>query len=390
MAIFSLNQLQTLIEQPQGRCVSLFFPTVKAGAETRQNPIRFSNMMSLAVEKLEAAGMRRPDAERILEPAFNLDKTEFWQYQGNGLAIFVAENFFRYYRLPLELEELAVVGDRFHVKPLLPLLMHDGRFYILALSQNQVRLFQATRDRVLEVNLNHLEEVPQSLADALKYEDPEREVQYHSSGGAGPSFTQGHPIFHGQGVGTTDNKNEIKRFFDQLDRGLLQFLDNERVPLVLAGVDYLLPIYRAANTHPYLVLEDCPLGNPEILKPEEIHQQAWTVVKPHFQQEQKDAARAYAELSANAPQQVSDNLEEVVKAARYKRIDTLFVERDRHFWGQFQAEENAVIQHDSQQEGDEDLLDLAAVDTLLNSGLVYVVPGEAIPADAPVAAAFRY
>jgi len=38
-----------------------------------------------------------------------------------------------------------VVSDRFHLKPLLPLLTGDGRFYILALSQNQVRLLQGTR-----------------------------------------------------------------------------------------------------------------------------------------------------------------------------------------------------------------------------------------------------
>jgi hypothetical protein len=36
-------------------------------------------------------------------------------------------------------------SDRFHLKPLLPLLTGDGRFYILALSQNQVRLLQGTR-----------------------------------------------------------------------------------------------------------------------------------------------------------------------------------------------------------------------------------------------------
>jgi hypothetical protein len=38
-----------------------------------------------------------------------------------------------------------VVTDRFHIKPLLPLLSGDGRFYVLALSQSEVRLLQGTR-----------------------------------------------------------------------------------------------------------------------------------------------------------------------------------------------------------------------------------------------------
>jgi len=48
------------------------------------------------------------------------------------------------YRLPLEFESLVVVGDRVHLKPLLSLFFGDRYFYLLALSQNQVRFFQAT------------------------------------------------------------------------------------------------------------------------------------------------------------------------------------------------------------------------------------------------------
>ena len=49
----------------------------------------------------------------------------------------MAEGFFRYYQLPLSLEELTVVTSRFHLKPLLALFNEDGQYYILALSQGQ-------------------------------------------------------------------------------------------------------------------------------------------------------------------------------------------------------------------------------------------------------------
>jgi len=42
----------------------------------------------------------------------------------------VASDLFRYYRLSLLFEELVVVTDRFHLKPLLPLLSGDERFMV--------------------------------------------------------------------------------------------------------------------------------------------------------------------------------------------------------------------------------------------------------------------
>jgi hypothetical protein len=43
------------------------------------------------------------------------------------------------YQLPIPLPDVAVVGWRFHLKPL---LLKDELFYILARSQNEVRLLQ--------------------------------------------------------------------------------------------------------------------------------------------------------------------------------------------------------------------------------------------------------
>jgi hypothetical protein len=50
---------------------------------------------------------------------------------------------------------LVIVSERFHVKPLLPLLSGDGRFYVLALSQNEIRLLQGTRYSVEQVDYLH-------------------------------------------------------------------------------------------------------------------------------------------------------------------------------------------------------------------------------------------
>ena len=60
-----------------------------------------------------------------------------------------------------------MVNRSFQIRPLLPLLGGDGQYYVLALSQDHVRLFEGTREGVCEVDVDA---VPQGLAEALKYD----------------------------------------------------------------------------------------------------------------------------------------------------------------------------------------------------------------------------
>lgn len=390
MALLSKEELKTLVEQSQEGCVSIFLPT-HTGPEIEQDPIRFKNLMKEAEESLVEQGMRHADAVEMLKSAYELDRPEFWRHQNSGLALFIAPNFLRYYRLPIEFEELMVSGDRFHVKPLMPLLTGDGKFYILALNQKNVRLLEGTRDFIREYNLNSLEEVPQSLSEAvLQFEDSENQTQFETVRAASPSGPPGSSpgTLHGRGV-DEDKKSKMLQFFSSIDSGVREFFQDDTAPLVLVGVDELLPIYRQANSYPYLSKENVS-REPKLMKPEELHEQAWTVVSPYFQQARKDAAERYREFSGNSPDLASHDLQEIVKAAYYQRIDTLFVAIDRHQWGTFDLQNNAVQLHDSEQPGSEDLLDFAALHAMLNGGTVYAVAPDRVPSSASVAAIFRY
>ena len=93
----------------------------------------------------------------MLEPASKfLQDSNFWQHQSDGLAIFISSNRVHRYRLPLNFEEFVTVINHFHIKPLLPLFTGDGQFYILALSQNYIRLLNGTRYSVSEVDIRQV------------------------------------------------------------------------------------------------------------------------------------------------------------------------------------------------------------------------------------------
>lgn len=384
MNLIPNSELRTLVERREGPSVSIFLPTHPAGAEIQQDPIRLKNLLGEAEEHLIGSGLRAPEASRLLEPAQELLGDDFfWQHQSAGLAIFLSSEVFRTYRPPLNFEELVVVADRFHIKPLLPLLSGDGRFYILALSQNEVRLFQGTRYNVSEVEL---ENVPESLAEALRYDDPEKQLQFHTQT-PGRGGDRG-AIFHGHGVVTDDGKRDILRFFQQIDKGLQQELfQDERAPLVLAGVEYLFPIYKEANTYGYLLGEGVE-GNPEALSAKELHEQAWAIAQPYFQQARQEAVAQYKDL--RDAEQASKDIREIVPAAHYGRVDTLFVAIGLQQWGAFDPGTNTIHLHEEAEPGNEDVLDSAAVQTLLHGGTVYAMKPEKMPDGVPLAAVFRY
>ncbi|MFN6474987.1 hypothetical protein [Nostoc sp. DedQUE07] len=390
MQLISKEEIKTLIEQPKGNCVSIYMPTHPAGPEVRQDPIRFKNLVREAEARLIDAGLEQEEAIALLEKSQEIDTQEFWEQMGEqGLAIFISENIFRYYPLPIDFQELVVVTDRFHIKPLLPILNGNGRFYILALSQQDVRFFEGTRYRVKEVEVENL---PKSLDEALQRDDTAKEGQFRiatSKGGTSNTFSQP-GTFHGQGSPDRDRRQEdILQFFQIVDRALYEKLKLQKAPLVLAGVEYLLPVYRQANTYQHL-MDEAITGNPEILSAQELHNQAWPIVEADFQKSQQAVLDQFHELFGGDTGKASNNLQEVISAAYYQRVDSLLVAVGQQQWGLFDPTSETVYLHPEKEAGDEDLLDFVAAHTLLNGGTVYAVPFEEIPYSTAVAAIYRY
>lgn len=385
MAILSRSEIEILVNQTDRPLVSIFMPTQRVGAEMQQNPIRLKNLVGQAEAELIGYGLRAPQARSLLEPARALvDDGLFWQEQSDGLALLLSPDFFRAYRLPLNFEELVVVADHFHLKPLLPLLSEDGHFYVLALSQNEVRLWQATRYHISEVDLKNM---PTSLAEALKYDDPEKQLQFHTASDSPRNPGDRQAIFHGHGVGSDDEKKNIWRFLQIIDHGLQAVLQHKSEPLLLACVDYLRPIFQEVNSYPHL-LDQSITGNPKLLSPASLHKQAWSIVQPHFQQARRQATAQYQQLAKSG--RASHDLREILPAAHYGRVDTLFVAVNRQQWGNFEPDTNTINLYGAAKPGADDLLDVAAMQTLLHGGTVYAVEPNQVPDNTPIAAIFRY
>jgi len=383
MDFLAKTELQQLIRTVGGPCISVFMPTHRAGVQTLQDPIRLKNLLREADQSLQATGLRSSESRELLEPVRALvEDYDFWQHQSDGLAIFRSRELFRLYRVPLQFPEICTVAVRFHLKPLLSLFAFDGHFYVLALSQNQVRVFQATRYSISELDLKGM---PTSLAEALQNRLPERQVQSHTAAPCHGAHRAA--IFHGHGGGDEDRKEMLPAYFRRVDQGIRDLLAQDRAPTILATVDYLYPIYRQANSNPEL-LEDWISGNPDNLAPAELHDKALAVALPHFLEAQRRAADQYLE-SAHT-KRTSNSVVEILPAACSGRVKVLFVAVGVHLWGSFDpgTGETSILGEPTPR--DQDLLNLAAIHTYTTGGTVYAVSPESVPGGGHVAAVFRY
>ncbi len=385
MDLLNREVVETLMEQRgKGPCISIYFPTLKSGDGTRQNPIRLKNLLADAEERLTSLGVKRAEQKKLLEPAAQLiNESIFWTNQSDGMSMFLSPGFFQFYRIPLHVEELVVVTESFHLKPLLSLLMSDNQFYVLALSQKNARLLRGTRDLVEDMDLSA---VAQKFEETFLEELPEQYLQFHT--GTPRRGDTRSAIYYGHG-GEIDSviKERLLKYFRFLDKELHSLLQAESSPLVLACVDYLAPLYQEANKYP-LLMEDRILGNPENLSAEELHNKAWEIVQPYIQKKRDETIARYHEQKGTG--KTSNNLHEILPGTFHGQIESLFVTVGIQRWGRYDPESNALHLPEEPLPGDEDLLDLAAAQTYLNGGTVYAVSQDLMPDLEPLAALLRW
>jgi len=368
--------------------LSLYFPTHRAGPETRQDPIRLRNLLREGRNQLVAQGMAENDVEKMLSPLHDLDHDiDFWRHQQEGLGILVAPDGHRVYKLPYSVPELVVAGEEFHLKPLLSLFAHDDHFHLIALSKSHTQVYEGNRYSLRSVTIPNM---PTSLAEALQFDDGELQIQQHTSG---PKGQAGHTIFHGQGGEKEVHPDQLLRYFRAINKAFREHVKDSKLPLVLAGVGYYFPIFREVNSYQHL-LEEGVTGAIESMSEKELHDSAWRIVEPRLINAQDKALERFNFMAngnnGNGVLKIADKVEPAVIAAFEGRVDALIIPEGRQIWGEFHADTETVKMKTDDSGNRCDLLDVAAVNTLLHGGEVYVVPQDKMPEGRDIAALLRF
>lgn len=379
-----LDDLKHLLTTAADPCVSLFLPTFRSGPDTQQNPIRLKQLAQKARVRLAERGLPEEQVDTLLQPIADLlSDVEFWHHPADGLALYLAPDSFRCFRVALPLRERVTVGSRFLVRPLLPLLSLEGHFFILAVSINHVRLLEASRDGVWPMDLDG---IPTSMEEALGRTTYNSDLQVHISGPAGQGHRSG--TVHGHGDADEEHfKEDLVQYFRRVGAACNLILSGRREPLLLAAVESYFPLFRRACHDPRLLTQGVH-GSPDGLSDAELRDRAWKIIEPWWRQEIEAEASRFRELRGSG--RSITGADEILAAAQQGRVEVLLLDPESEIWGTFEADFSRTVIHAGPEPGDDDLLDRAAALTLQQGGRVYTMPTTALPEGAGAAAILRY
>jgi len=377
---FGRDQLKELFRVDTAPAVSIYMETHRRGAEVTAQPLRLRAAIEEAKGLLAGDGA---DADDVLEPLEALvGDREFWNHQADGLALFASRDFGRLYRLPVRLRDMVVVGPTFHTKPLIEFLQAPERFWVLSVSQKEVRIWEGT---VTELGPVNLASVPASLQEAIGTEVVTDRLNLRSPRGRGAA-----PIFHGHGAGKDDTKQELEKFFRAVDTGVRELLADEIGPIILAAVDYYHPIYRSVSKLENLADQGI-IGNISGWDEGRIHASAWPIAQKSVERK-LETALALWESSYGRGKTESD-LAAIGRLAVAGRIRLLLADEGRTVWGRIDratGDIEVIREGGTDPDGGAvDLLDELAELTIQYGGRALVLPSEKLPVDTGLAAVLR-
>lgn len=384
MSLISKQNIEDLAQVNQKYCVSIFIPTHRAGEKVlkKQDSLALKNQLKAVKHKLANEDLQNDIIEDMLNPVQGLiDDHKFWQRQSDGLALFVAEGIFEIHTLPIYFEAYNYISNSFYLKPLMPMFVGDGDFYLMTLALGAVKLYECSHYGFTELVIKDL--IPSDIKDRVGYDYEEKNLQFRTQ-----QADSGQAMFHGQEA-SSDRKNEIKRYFRAINEGIMTQINDDKIPLLIATQDYLFHIYKEVNSHSNLFSTpiSVDLTATTIF---DIHELAWENIAPTFDQERKDKIADYSAKAGTGKTSVSIN--EILPAAYGGKIDTLFCENLADIFGTYQIDNNhvKVTQSESFDNGIS-LMNSAAIQTFLNGGQVYLLDKEQMPdPNSKVNALLRY
>lgn len=294
-----ITQLQRIHGFP---AVTILLPTTQRWPDNHQNPIRVTNLVHEAAERLRSECSARvwtPLIAKLEDLAARID----YEHLDAGLALFVNQDVARIVLLPFPVQERVVVDETFATRELVAAEQRSPRYWVLVLSERPTRLYTGLHDTLSEV---HAHGFP------MTYEGP------------GPDGSR--PLPGGPGTHTSEYRDEYRRqFFRAVDAALGAVLVADPLPLVVTGVERYLAFFREVSAHAHQIVGTVT-GSYDQTLPHDVAALVWPEMQGYLARQQQVALDAL--IAAVDGQRYASGIEEVWRPAIEGRGATLLVEDD--------------------------------------------------------------
>lgn len=379
MSVVNRETIEHLINETKDVNISIFIPTHKTGEEGKQDSIRLKNIIQKVKADLLEMGWKEQQVENLFKDIrAKTEENQFWLHQDKGLALYVNEDYFDFFKIPVSPEENYYIAENFLITPLLELQNHHDKYHVLVLSQNETKMFKITPDETTKIAF---ESVPASMEEHLKYHVHERSMQHHTGASGGGA------VFHGQGAGEDENNKELELFLKHIENKVTKYLKKENGPLVLAGPEKMVAYYKKANKY-FNVLDQAISGNSDSKTVKELEEESWEIAQSYFREEITSDIDRFNNLKGS--ELISTNVSDIVKGAYFGKVDTLFVPMGFRQFGLFDADENRVEISENLNGQTVDLINYAAISAIRTGSTLYGLPQSEVPNNSGLAAIYRY
>jgi hypothetical protein len=374
-----LELVQELLRS-NGIRISILLPPYRPGEQGKSMAALLKTDIQNVLQQFTARRIPEPVTLELLKPLQQLtEDEEFSEGSRFGRALFRSRDVFQQFDLPGVVKPLCVVASYFQIRPILGDLQLPPEFYLLKLSQKNVELKRCADFHLETVKLP--KGVPETLDEAMAFKQPDHDLENRSAAGASTGAMR--RIRFGTGSGRETQHTYIADFYKMVDRGIAELLHTSEPPLILAGVDEDTAAYRTTHTYPNLLSQSIHGNLKGSVSEQELLLQAHSIVRA----EHLDRAAASLVESREhlAPARFTTDLATILRAAAEGRVDKLFIDESAQKIGR-----SPDANHGGRSNQEEDLLNVAAVETILHGGMAFALPANKVPEGAAVAAVFRY
>jgi hypothetical protein len=330
----------------------------------------YSRLLHRAGEKLKQKD-ETYSADSLLRPLYDFAR-EIPNLAGSeGVGIFRSKTVNGYCPLLVPVENLVVVADSFHIKPMMSLLQDRDKFFVLAVSADEVTLALAT-----DVSAEKL---------AVFRRKPHVWQQFH---------TQGTEWAHGfgnawafLGGAQEDAAGSTRAFFDAINRKIHSGTTHSLIPMVLIGNHATLQLYRQMNTYPVIFEAETDWSQESPEWPE-IYEIALHITQRMAKEENFALVCEY--LKQYDLGHATDELQSIARSAAMGEVETLLVDLKKKIWGHFNRQTGEIkIAHDRSEPLLDDILDDVAQVVISRGGRVVTLDSHDMPGSSGAAAILK-
>ncbi|MCV0387985.1 MAG: hypothetical protein K5821_16650 [Nitrobacter sp.] len=302
-------------------CVSIYVPTTPLTQDVEASRIEAGNLAKQAYAQLEAGGLDKRRLALLAEQLDDLlDDDEFWRFQAHSLAIFATPDTIQTFRLANRLQSTIEVADRFLLKPLMRAITFPNEAFVLAISENDVRLIEVFPD--LPPQRLQVPGLPKDAASAVKVSSLNNRTSLRRV------------------MGSEGQKVRLAQYSRMVDAAIRPILAGRDVPLILAANEPVATIFRSINNNPNLVPETLTVTDDRSTE-SEIAAAARPILDAAYARE-IEGVRALFEQRANDRRATTD-ISDAARLATFGGIETLLVNFDEIVHGTVDEDTGAVV-----------------------------------------------